>query len=128
MTNKKKLFIVLAVLMLAGGIVAGRFSTNITNLDVATSTGAGTGENLGNGFAIHTWEVVVTGGPSTVSVTLQGSLNNSTWYTLDTSTTTTSEMRHVVNKKVRFVRANVATLTGGTSPTITVRILSGGNN
>lgn len=98
----------------------------ITALSAVTSTGAGSSNSLGSGLEKHTWEIVVTGAPATVSITLQGSIDGTNWYTLDTSTTTTSEMRHVVNKPVRFIRANLGTLTGGTSPTVTVRILSGG--
>ena len=72
----------------------------------------------------HTWEIVVTGAPANESTNLEGSINGTTWYILDTSIITTSEMRHVVNKPVRYVRGNCTVLPGGT---VTVRYIGGGN-
>lgn len=48
--------------------------------------------------------------------------STSRWFTLDTSTVTTNETRHVVNKPVLFTRCNLVTLSGGASPTATCRI------
>lgn len=104
---------------------AGRMIT-ITSLSAATATGAGTQLNLMDSKPFHTWTVVVTGSPTVVSVDLEGSIDNGTnWFTLDTSTTTTSEMRHVINKPVLSVRAKLNTLTAGAAPTVTVFIVSG---
>lgn len=75
------------------------------------ATGDGTVINLGNVFTKHTWYTVVTGG-SSVSITLQGSLDGTNWYVLDTSTSATSEMRHVVNKPVIYIKTNLGTWTG----------------
>lgn len=72
----------------------------------------------------HTWEIVTTGPPANQTTLLEGSINGATWYTLDTSNTVASEMRHVVNKPVRYVRANCTVLPGGT---VTVRYMGGGN-
>jgi len=72
----------------------------------------------------HTWEIVVTGAPANETTLLEGSINGTTWYTLDTSNITTSEMRHVVNKPIRYVRGNCTVLPGGT---VTVRYMGGGN-
>lgn len=72
----------------------------------------------------HTWEIVVTGAPANETTNLEGSINGTVWYILDTSNITTSEMRHVVNKPVRYIRANCTVLPGGT---VTVRYMGGGN-
>lgn len=64
----------------------------------------------------------MTGAPTTVSVTLQGSLDGVNWFVLATSSSTTGDYQSVADKPVFFVRANLATLTGGTSPTVTARI------
>jgi hypothetical protein len=97
------------------------------SLNAVTATGAGQEFNgpagMLNGF---TWSVVVTGSPTACVVNLEGSINDGTnWFTLDTSSATTSEMRHVVNKDVQLIRANLATLTAGTAPTVTARIYKG---
>ena len=85
-----------------------------------------TGATLDTTFLLskHTWEIVVTGAPANETTLLEGSINGTTWYTLDTSNITTSEMRHVVNKPVRYVRGNCTVLPGGT---VTVRYMGGGN-
>lgn len=66
------------------------------------------------------WQITVTGEPTGVSVTLQGSNDKSNWTTLDTSTTTTEETRHATGGPFKFIRANLGTLTAGTDPTVTV--------
>lgn len=97
------------------------------SLAAATATGAGTSSSSFGLLSKHSWHVIVTGSPASVTVNLEGTIDGSNWFTLDSSTTTTSEMRHVVNKPVTQIRANLATLTGGSSPTVTVTIASGGN-
>jgi len=72
----------------------------------------------------HTWTVIWTGSPTSAQVDLQGSLDGTNWFTLDSSTTTTSEMRHVVDKGVMYYRGNVVSVTGGTTPAVTVQIAS----
>lgn len=92
-----------------------------TLLDAVTAAVDGTALKLSHAFLNHTWEIVVTGAPSAVNVKLQGSLNGTTWYDLADSTTLTSEMKHLANKTVLYIRAKLVTLTGGSSPTVTVR-------
>ena len=102
------------------------YTERITLLNAVTSTGAGTSYWLGFLPSNHTWDIAFTGTASTVSVKLQGSIDNSSWFDLDTSTSTTaSTMRHVVNKPVNYIRANLVTFTNGT--TMTVKSMSGGN-
>jgi hypothetical protein len=99
-----------------------------TSLNAATATGAGsefTASQAGDTRSGFTWTVVVTGSPTAVVVNLEGSIDGANWFTLDTCNATTSEMRHVINKDVVSLRANLATLTAGTAPTVTARIYKG---
>ena len=66
-----------------------------------------------------TWQTITTGSPSGVSVNLEGSIDGANWVILDNSTATAGEIRCVVNYPMKFVRTNLATLTGGTAPTVT---------
>ena len=109
----KKLIIiaalVLAPLTLA---VAGIWNGTIYTL-VPTTTVTATGAAISLDFPYdkHTWCTTIVGG-SSVSATLEGSLDNVLWATLDTSTSATSECRHVVNKPVKYIRGAVGTFTG----------------
>jgi len=88
----------------------------------ATATGAGTAEALASPMSKFTMQTVVTDVPTAVSVTLQGSLDGSNWTTIATSTSTTGDQQSVVDKPQTYVRANLGTLTGGVSPTVTVYV------
>ncbi|MEM4313086.1 MAG: hypothetical protein QXH95_03420 [Thermoplasmata archaeon] len=102
-----------------------RHSWNNISCNAVGTTGPCTTIDISNyPMKNHTWTVVVTGSPASVQVDLQGSIDNVNWFTLDSSTTTTSEMRFVTGKGVMYYRGNVVTLSGGTSPTVTVRIAS----
>jgi len=92
-----------------------------TVLNAKATTGAGSTVDLAHIFDKHTWQMTLTGSPTGVDVTLQGSIDDSNWFELDRTTSTSAEMRHVVNKPVRYVRGYVTTLSGGTSPTVTVK-------
>lgn len=92
-------------------------------LNAVVATGASPSIDLGQAFASHTMQTVVTGAP-TVSATLQGSLDGTNWATLATTTSATGDMQHAVDKPVRFLRVNLGTFTGGTAPTFTARVCS----
>lgn len=66
----------------------------------------------------------MTGAPATISVTLEGSLDGSTWFVLATSTSVTGDYQTATDKPVAFLRGNLGTLTGGTAPTVTVRCVA----
>lgn len=74
----------------------------------------------------HSVQIVITGAPTAVTVDLEGSLDGSSWASLASHVLSAGELTaalalfHVVDKPVRFVRANLLTLTGGTAPTVTV--------
>ncbi len=96
-----------------------------TSLNAVTATGAGTVVDLGVVRSAHTLQTSVTGGPSAVTVNLEGSLSASgPWVTLVASTSTTGDVQTASGKAVRYVRANLATLTGGTAPTVTALVAS----
>jgi len=66
---------------------------------------------------------------SVFTMSLDGSLDEATWFSLGTDTADANEllanagMFHVVDKAVRFVRANITAITpGGASGTVTVTI------
>lgn len=96
-----------------------------TSLNAATSTGPGAVVDLGVVRSSHTLQTTVTGTPSGATVTLEGSLAAAgPWATLATSTSTTGDVQTATGKAVRYVRANLTVLTGGTAPTVTALIAS----
>lgn len=96
-------------------------------LSAVAATGVGSGYMCGGGIESHTMQATITGAPTAVTVDLQGSVDGDVWFQLDTHAfsagelTATGAMWHIVNKVVKYVRANLATLTAGTSPTVTVK-------
>ena len=95
-------------------------------LDAATTTGASPRWKAYKSLT-HTVQVDITGSPTAVTVDLEGSLDNNTYFQLASHSMTSAEltasaaMFHVETKRVEFVKTNVTTLTGGSSPTVTVR-------
>ena len=108
-----------------------------TLLKAATATGPGTVFAVPpampgyRGFVqTWVWQINLTGSPSGVSVTLRGSLDGVTWNTIDTSTATTNAVRPVNLSNAQagpyaFISADLGTLTGGTTPTVTVLLTPG---
>lgn len=72
-----------------------------------------------------TWSTVISGAPATAVVNLQAAINDvdSEYQTLDTSNSTTGEVRFYTGIRFRFFRLNISTASGGTSPTIVGKIL-----
>lgn len=99
----------------------------ITLLDAVEATGAGPIKLLSNLTRHHTIQVVVTGAPTVVVVDLEGSLDAVTFFAIQTVTfdageiTDEAAIRFIVDKGVLHVRANLITLTSGTSPTVTAQ-------
>lgn len=97
-------------------------------LDEVTATGASVPITLRRGVDNHTVHATWTGAPTALTLNLEGSLLNpeeDEWEVLATQEadadqiSAQSMMFHVTNKSVRYVRLNLDTLTGGTSPTVT---------
>ena len=101
-------------------------------LDAATTTGASPRWKAYKA-SYHTIQADVTGSPTAVTIDLEGSLNDGTYFTLATHPFTSAEltaasaMFHVESKYVEYVKVNVTNLQGGTSPTVTVRYYNGDN-
>ncbi|KAL0630341.1 hypothetical protein Q9L58_010812, partial [Maublancomyces gigas] len=74
---------------------------------------------LAGGF---TWQTLTTGSPASVSVTFVGSIDGTTWKTLDTSTATGGEIRSITGNPMRFVGCVPGTMSGGTNPTVTCQV------
>ncbi len=112
--------------MAVSGVFAGEV---FTSLNAATAVGAGDVAAIGGPAALGgvprklSWEVRVTGAPTAMQVDLEGSLDNTNWYQIDTYNIVANTLRQVVDKGAKFVRANLITLTAGTSPTVTAKIL-----
>jgi hypothetical protein len=127
--KKTALYLALAASLLFSALAVSQPLTytsysSQTLLAAVTVTGAGTTRQPGFAYKNHTWNTVITGSPTTVSVTLEGSIDGTNWFVLDTSTSTSNEMRHVTNKPVTYLRANLGTLSGGSTPTVTVYSVS----
>jgi hypothetical protein len=102
--------------------VAIKDRVNILN----NATGAGAGQGYGLSVPHHTFTFskTVTGTFSVLVVNYEGSLDNVTWFQLGTDNTLVAGATFTVDKPVLWVRANVATFTGGT--TVSVDMLPAG--
>jgi hypothetical protein len=100
-----------------------------TLLNAATSTGAGSTQKVSLIPSQHTVQATMGGTvvATAVTVDLEGSLDNTSWFQLARHAFSAAEisaegaMFHVVDKPAKYVRANLITLTGGTDPTVTVK-------
>jgi hypothetical protein len=98
-------------------------------LNAATATGAGNSVRMDRKPAKHTIAVTMGGTvvATAVTVAAEGSLDDSTWFALASHAFTAGEitaeqaMFHLANMPVKYIRANLTTLTGGTAPTITAK-------
>ena len=113
------------LLRLVGGALAVTSGSGPnTSLAAATATGPGVVTDLGVVRTAHALDTTITGSPSAVTVNLEGSLDGTAWVVLATSTATAGDVQTVSGKGVRYVRANLVALTGGTAPTVTALIAS----
>lgn len=121
--------IILIGILLVNNNVEAQVQINygITETSLSTSsTGAVTGTvyNLPTTYAaIITWSVVADG--SALSATLEGSLDNSTYFTLDTQTTATGGIKNFGFTAVKYVRISQVSRTGGTTTTGTLIVSRG---
>ncbi len=99
-------------------------------LTAVTATGAGAGSTASSGLdkviKDHTIQATITGAPTAVTVDLEGSLDGTTWFILDSHVFTAGELTataaivHILGAPVRHIRGNLTVLTGGTAPTVTM--------
>ena len=98
-------------------------------LNAAAATGAGSSQKVSQIPSQHTVAATMGGTvvATAVTVDLEGSIDDTTWFQLARHAFSAGEisaeaaMFHVIDKPVRYVRANLITLTGGTDPTVTVK-------
>lgn len=93
----------------------------LTLLAAVTATGAGTAFDLGTMRDEFSLLAATTGSP-TFSVTFQGSLDGTDWFALGSAISSVTNGTAVTGQIARYVRANLTTLTGGTSPTVTAEL------
>lgn len=91
-------------------------------LDAVLVIGESAVQTAESGMDLFTWTVSVTGAPSTIAITLWGSIDGTEYVALDT--TAAAGMKHITGKLVKYVKAELVTLTGGTNPTVTVKVLA----
>lgn len=95
-------------------------------LAAVTSTGASLAKEFSRLVDKHALQVTITGAPTAVTVTLEGSLDGTTFVTIGTHAfsagelTATKAMFFDIDKPLLHVKANLTVLTAGTAPTVTV--------
>lgn len=107
----------------------GRAGVATDILGAAAATGAGSTYPCPGcrNFGI---QVVLNGGPSTAIVLLEGSIDGANFFTIATwdkaAPLTSGVAVYAVDKPVNYVRANLTTLTGGTTPTVNAYLSGSG--
>lgn len=97
------------------------------SLDSAASAGPGDSKDLEGVYTNHMTIVSQTGDPSSVSVALEGSHDGVVWYRAATLswTSVTGPSNHLhADFPFRYVRSNLVSVSGGTSPLISATIAS----
>tara|TARA_R110002096_G_C14661910_1_gene728343 strand:+ start:28025 stop:28384 length:360 start_codon:yes stop_codon:yes gene_type:complete len=95
-------------------------------LAAVTSTGASLAKEFSRLVDKHALQVTITGAPTAVTVTLEGSLDGTTFSTIGTHAmsagelTATKALYFDIDMPVLYVKANLTVLTAGTAPTVTV--------
>lgn len=94
-----------------------------TAVNTFTPLASGLTEAFDNEYICHTHTVQssATGSPTSYVVNLQGSLDGVTYFAISDNITVTGSngLFHVVTRAVRFIKANVVSVSGGTSPLVT---------
>lgn len=73
-----------------------------------------------------TWQTDWSTEPSDISCELEGSIDGSTWNTVDTSTSVSGETRYVDTddlKNFSFFRITIASLTGSAAGTVAIKLM-----
>lgn len=129
---RKLIFVLLLFSGMAFAQTAYPTGSTVTSFSLVTTTGGGTSYAFSTPCGTFTWTVTFkTAAPGAQTTNLEGSLDNTNWYTLDSSTsltyvsdTSSGEMRHVVNKRVKFIRCNLATYTAGSNAGVSCNLVA----
>lgn len=95
----------------------------------AAATGRGPIRFLGPNRGVYSLQVKQTGGATGVVVTLDGSNNGTDFFTIGTWTLASqsnNDIIFVVDKPIAYAQANLTTLSGGTTPTVSAWLTSAG--
>jgi hypothetical protein len=92
----------------------------IKSLDAATATGPGVAAELGEVANIFTGQSIVTGSPTSWEVDFEGSLDGVNWATVAAITQADNSIETQSIPPVRFLRANLKSFSGGSSPAFTI--------
>jgi hypothetical protein len=92
-------------------------------LDAADSTTVTDHEELA-GVHRFTLQARSTGSPTSANVVLQGSVDGSVWATILDVDATTSASESGEAGPFKYIRINLATLSGGSSPTVTASVMA----
>ena len=92
------------------------------SLSGATAVGPGMSITFDLPKAKHGLTISVTGSPSVAQVSLDGTINGTDWFSIATATLTNMIAFPVSPVAVTATRANLVSLSGGTSPTVTAWI------
>lgn len=94
----------------------GILATSLNAVSLAAAAGAGEEFALSipsQGTPTISWMTAFSGGnPASITVLLQASLDGTNWFTIDTSTSTTGEIRTITGS-YRFIRLNNSAVTVG---------------
>lgn len=96
------------------------YGTTVTSFNTS-STGVVTGTTFAvpAQYAVMiSWQVIADG--SALSVNLEGSLDNSSWFTVDSQTNATGGLRTFGFSSIKFVRCSQVSRTGGTNTRCTL--------
>lgn len=91
-----------------------------TILNAVAVTGAGPTFVMYETYGTFTFYKRISGAFAALVVNYEGSLDSANWFQIGTDNTTAAGATFVVDKPCRYVRANVATFTGGTSVSVDV--------
>jgi hypothetical protein len=94
------------------------------SLNAATAIGPGSVIVFSGPQTTVSMQVTFTGAPTTLTVVMEGSLDGVNFTTLGTATNPTNNaIVTSTTTEALYARANMTVLTGGTSPTVTARIM-----
>jgi hypothetical protein len=94
----------------------------MTSLNAVTATGNGTAFNLGTCHKDFGFQITTTGAPTAIAVQIQGSLDGANWSNIGNSQSAAGLYAVSPSAPCTWVRAQLNTLTGGTTPTVTVLV------
>ena len=97
--------------------------TEMVLFNAVTATATSDVYHLPGYFKHFTATTILTGSPLVILNTLQGSADGATWVTLDANTSTSDDVVFVTDKPVAHIRAVFADISGGTTPTLTLKVI-----